>query len=84
MFKILLKNIPFIGVLFTLLSSSNAYAASNRPYTTADWEKIAIIVVIAVLIFSPSKFRVIVIGTTLGLTCAYLTYKYLLPILQNF
>lgn len=84
MFKILLKNISFIAVLFTILSSGNAYAVNNQPYTTADWEKIAIIVVIAVLIFSPSKFRVIVIGTTLGLTFAYLTYKYLLPILQNF
>ena len=35
---------------------------------------------IVILIFGPAKLRIIVIGTMLGLACAYLTYKYAVPI----
>ncbi|MGI4752616.1 MAG: DUF5510 family protein [Janthinobacterium lividum] len=72
------KNLLFI---LTILSISfNVYAINNRAYTTSDVVKIAIVLGIVALIFSPAKFRIIVIGTALGLTLAYYTYKYIVPI----
>lgn len=82
MFQNLPNIIKFISIFISIICVNfNANAASDQAYTTADVEKIAIIIGIVILIFSPSKFRVIVLGTLLGLTFAYLTYKYLLPIL---
>ncbi|WP_342226504.1 DUF5510 family protein [Rickettsia endosymbiont of Urophora cardui] len=72
------KNLLFI---ITILSISfNVDAINNRAYTTSDIVKIAIVLGIVALIFSPAKFRIIVIGTALGLTLAYYTYKYIVPI----
>lgn len=72
------KNLLFI---ITILSINfNVYAASSRAYTTSDITKIAIILGIVILIFSPARFRIVVIGTILGLMLAYLTYKYIVPI----
>ena len=74
MFKNLLCIIIFLGI------NLNVYAINSSSYTTDDIIKIVIILGIVVLIFSPAKFRIIVIGTMLGLACAYFTYKYIVPI----
>ncbi|AFB25754.1 MULTISPECIES: DUF5510 family protein [spotted fever group] len=74
MFKNLLCIIIFLGI------NLNVYAINSSSYTTDDIIKIVIILGIVILIFSPAKFRVIVIGTMLGLSCAYFTYKYIVPI----
>ncbi|WCR56629.1 MAG: hypothetical protein PG979_000686 [Rickettsia asembonensis] len=58
----------------------NVYAINSSSYTTDDIIKIVIILGIVILIFSPAKFRIIVIGTMLGLACAYFIYKYIVPI----
>lgn len=72
------QNLLFI---LTILSISfNVYAIYNRAYTASDIVKIAIILGMVTLIFSPAKFRIIVIGTALGLSLAYYTYKYIIPI----
>ncbi len=74
MFKNLLCIIIFLGI------NLNVYAINSNSYTTDDIIKIVIILGIVILIFSPAKFRIIVIGTMLGLACAYFTYKYIVPI----
>ncbi|APZ29658.1 DUF5510 family protein [Rickettsia conorii] len=74
MFKNLLCIIIFPGI------NLNVYAINSSSYTTDDIIKIVIILGIVILIFSPAKFRIIVIGTMLGLACAYFTYKYIVPI----
>lgn len=74
MFKNLLCIIMFLGI------NLNVYAINSSSYTTDDIIKIVIILGIVILIFSPAKFRIIVIGTMLGLACAYFTYKYIVPI----
>ncbi|MFV9957621.1 MAG: DUF5510 family protein [Rickettsia conorii subsp. raoultii] len=74
MFKNLLCIIIFLGI------NLNVYAINSSSYTTDDIIKILIILGIVILIFSPAKFRIIVIGTMLGLACAYFTYKYIVPI----
>lgn len=74
MFKNLLCIIIFLGI------NLNVYAVNSSSYTTDDIIKIVIILGIVILIFSPAKFRIIVIGTMLGLACAYFTYKYIVPI----
>ncbi|AJQ51462.1 MAG: DUF5510 family protein [Rickettsia conorii subsp. raoultii] len=74
MFKNLLCIIIFLGI------NLNVYAINSSSYTTDDIIKIVIILGIVILIFSPAKFRIIVIGTMLGLACAYFTYKYIVPI----
>ena len=74
MFKNLLCIIIFLGI------NLNVYAINSSSYTTDDITKIVIILGIVILIFSPAKFRIIVIGTMLGLACAYFTYKYIVPI----
>ncbi|AXU06120.1 DUF5510 family protein [Rickettsia japonica] len=74
MFKNLLCIIIFLGI------NLNVYAINSSSYTTDDILKIVIILGIVILIFSPAKFRIIVIGTMLGLSCAYFTYKYIVPI----
>ncbi|MCC8418106.1 MAG: DUF5510 family protein [Rickettsia endosymbiont of Glossina mortisans submortisans] len=74
MFKNLLCIIVFLGI------NLNVYAINSGSYTTDDIIKIVIILGIVILIFSPAKFRIIVIGTMLGLACAYFTYKYIVPI----
>ncbi|CEO16711.1 MULTISPECIES: DUF5510 family protein [spotted fever group] len=74
MFKNLLCIVIFLGI------NLNVYAINSSSYTTDDIIKIVIILGIVILIFSPAKFRIIVIGTMLGLACAYFTYKYIVPI----
>ncbi|WP_032139309.1 DUF5510 family protein [Rickettsia tamurae] len=74
MFKNLLCIVIFLG------TNLNVYAINSSSYTTDDIIKIVIILGIVILIFSPAKFRIIVIGTMLGLACAYFTYKYIIPI----
>ena len=74
MFKNLLFMITILSINF------NVYAASSRAYTTLDITKIAIVLGIVILIFSPARLRIVVIGTILGLMLAYLTYKYIVPI----
>ncbi|AFC70471.1 DUF5510 family protein [Rickettsia australis] len=74
MFKHLLCIIIFLGI------NLNVYAINSSSYTTDDIIKIVIIFGVVILIFSPAKFRIIVIGTMLGLACAYFTYKYIVPI----
>lgn len=74
MFKNLLCIIIFLGI------NLNVYAINSSSYTTDDIIKIVIILGIVILIFSTAKFRIIVIGTMLGLACAYFTYKYIVPI----
>ncbi|AFC73796.1 DUF5510 family protein [Rickettsia montanensis] len=74
MFKNSLCIIIFLGI------NLNVYAINSSSYTTDDIIKIVIILGIVILIFSPAKFRIIVIGTMLGLACAYFTYKYIVPI----
>ncbi|ABV84439.1 MULTISPECIES: DUF5510 family protein [spotted fever group] len=74
MFKNLLCIIIFLGI------NLNVYAINSSSYTTDDIIKIVIILGIVILIFSPAQFRIIVIGTMLGLACAYFTYKYIVPI----
>ncbi|QCS23865.1 hypothetical protein FEC77_00805 [Rickettsia parkeri] len=74
MFKNLLCIIIFLGI------NLNVYAINSSSYTTDDIIKIVIILGIVILIFSPAKFRIIVIGTMLGLSCAYFTYKYIVSI----
>jgi|GEM_PF-6788655 len=74
----MLKNLLFIITLLCI--NFSVYAISGKSYTTDDIEKIAIVLGIVILIFSPSKFRIAIIGTILGLTLAYLTYKYIVPI----
>ncbi|AAY60933.1 putative membrane protein [Rickettsia felis str. Pedreira] len=74
MLKNLLCIIIFLGI------NLNVYAINSSSYTTDDIIKIVIILGIVILIFSPAKFRIIVIGTMLGLACAYFTYKYIVPI----
>ncbi|BBJ31007.1 MULTISPECIES: DUF5510 family protein [spotted fever group] len=74
MFKHLLCIVIFLGI------NLNVYAINSSSYTTDDIIKIVIILGIVILIFSPAKFRIIVIGTILGLAFAYFTYKYIVPI----
>lgn len=74
----MIKNL--LSVVFLICISINTYAASINSYTTADIAKIAMVLGIIILIFSPSKFRIVVIGTILGLSFAYFTYKYIVPI----
>lgn len=65
----------FIGCIF----ESIAFEYSS--YTIQDWERIALVFGIIVMIVSPSKYRVMIIGTVLGLTFSYFTYKYVVPFL---
>ncbi|XVN40260.1 MAG: DUF5510 family protein [Rickettsia endosymbiont of Argas persicus] len=74
MLKILLHIITLLCINF------KAYATSMSTYTTSDIAKIAILLGIVVLIFSPARFRIAVIGTILGLAFAYFVYKYIIPI----
>lgn len=67
-------------IIIFLVINLNVYAINSSSYTTDDIIKIVIILGIVILIFSPAKFRIIVIGTMLGLACAYFTYKYIVPI----
>ncbi|KJW03670.1 putative membrane protein [Rickettsia endosymbiont of Ixodes pacificus] len=69
MFKNLLCIVIFLGI------NLNVYAINSSSYTIDDIIKIVIILGIVILIFSPAKFRIIVIGTMLGLAYAYFTYK---------
>ncbi|ABV74482.1 hypothetical protein A1C_00745 [Rickettsia akari str. Hartford] len=74
MFKHLLCIIIFLGI------NLNVYAINSSSYRTDDIIKIVIILGIVIVIFSPVKFRIILIGTMLGLACACFTYKYIVPI----
>ncbi|ABV73044.1 alanine racemase [Rickettsia canadensis str. McKiel] len=74
MLRNLLCVIIFLGI------NLNVYSVNNSSYKADDIIKIVIILGIIILIFSPAKFRIVVIGTILGLTFAYFTYKYIVPI----
>ncbi|HJD59449.1 MAG TPA: DUF5510 family protein [Rickettsia endosymbiont of Omalisus fontisbellaquei] len=74
MLRNLLFAIVFLGI------NLNVYAINASAYTADDIIKIVIILGIVILIFSPAKFRIVVIGTILGLAFAYFTYKYIVPI----
>jgi len=74
MLRNLLCIIIFLGI------NLNVYAVSTSAYTADDIAKIVIILGIVILIFSPAKFRIVVIGTILGLVFAYFMYKYIVPI----
>ena len=74
----MLKNLLFVIIFLSI--SLNVYAMSANSYTADDIERIVIIFGIVILIFSPAKFRIVAIGTILGLALAYLTYKYIVPI----
>ncbi|MGL4226308.1 MAG: DUF5510 family protein [Rickettsia sp.] len=74
MLRNLLFAIVFLGI------NLNVYAINASAYTADDIIKIVIILGIVILIFSPAKFRIVVIGTIVGLAFAYFTYKYIVPI----
>ena len=74
MLRNLLCVIIFLGI------NLNVYSVNNSSYKADDIIKIVIILGIIILIFSPAKIRIVVIGTILGLTFAYFTYKYIVPI----
>ncbi|XVN42324.1 MAG: DUF5510 family protein [Candidatus Rickettsia vulgarisii] len=65
----------FIGCIFESIAFDYSF------YTVRDWERIGVLLGIIVMIVSPSKYRVIMIGTVLGLTFSYYTYKYVVPFL---
>lgn len=82
MFASLIKCIA----IFTLIFAGSIFqsvAFDYSSYTQQDWERIAVVVGIIVMIISPSKYRVMMIGTVLGLTFSYFTYKYVLPFLRQ-
>ncbi|WP_410520986.1 DUF5510 family protein [Candidatus Tisiphia endosymbiont of Beris chalybata] len=62
----------------------DAFAFDLQAYSIAEWERVSIIGLIIITIIVPSKYRVIIIGTVLGLTLSYFTYKYLVPFLLTF
>jgi len=74
----MLKNL--LSIIILLCINFSVYATSSNTYTTTDIAKIAIVLGIVILIFSPAKFRIVVIGTILGLAFAYFIYKYIVPI----
>lgn len=60
---------------------SESIAFNYSAYSAQDWEKISVLFGVIIMIISPSKYRVIMIGAILGLTFSYYTYKYLVPFL---
>ncbi|WP_341787147.1 DUF5510 family protein [Rickettsia endosymbiont of Cantharis rufa] len=74
MLRDLLFAIVFLGI------NLNVYAINTSAYTADDIIKVVIILGIVILIFSPAKFRIVAIGTILGLVFAYFAYKYIVPI----
>ncbi|MCZ6886585.1 MAG: DUF5510 family protein [Rickettsia endosymbiont of Ixodes persulcatus] len=74
----MLRNLLFVIIFLGI--NLNVYAVNNSSYTADDIIKIVIILGIVILIFSPAKFCIVVIGTILGLAFAYFTYKYIVPI----
>ncbi|WP_347939271.1 DUF5510 family protein [Rickettsia oklahomensis] len=74
----MLRNLLFVIIFLGI--NLNVYSVNNSSYTADDILKIVIILGIVILIFSPAKFRIVVIGTILGLAFAYFTYKYIIPI----
>lgn len=56
-----------------------ALAIDFKSYSREEWEKIVIIIGIVITIACPTKYRIIILGTALGLTFSYYTYKYLVP-----
>lgn len=59
----------------------DALAIDLESYSREDWEKIVLAVAIIITIACPIKYRIIIIGTILGLTLSYYTYKYLVPLI---
>lgn len=74
----MLKNLFFAIIL--LILNFNVYAMSGGTYSAADIVKIAAILGVVILIFSPAKIRVIIIGTIIGLIFSYYTYTFIAPI----
>ncbi len=68
-----------IFLLILIICVFDALAFNYKTYTMAEWVRIIIITITIIIIISPSKYRVIIIGTLLGLASTYLTYSYLLP-----
>ncbi|MGX6960610.1 MAG: DUF5510 family protein [Rickettsia endosymbiont of Pentastiridius leporinus] len=73
----MLKNLFFAVIL---LINFNVYAVTGGTYSAADIGKIAAILGVVILIFSPAKIRVIIIGTIIGLIFSYYTYTFIAPI----
>ncbi|HJD55660.1 MAG TPA: DUF5510 family protein [Rickettsia endosymbiont of Pyrocoelia pectoralis] len=74
----MLKSLFFAAIL--LIINFNVYAVTGQAYTASDIGKIAAILGIVILIFSPAKIRVIIIGTIIGLIFSYYTYTFIAPI----
>jgi hypothetical protein len=74
-----------VFLLVSVISIFSAFANEyNAHYTVIEWEKMAVVVAVAITVFSPSKYRIIIIGTFLGCMCSYFTYKYILPMFINY
>ncbi len=86
MLKNLFKHKEYFIIFFLLLIVITPYsfAFDYKNYGRGDWESIAIVTGIIITIISPPKYRIIIIGTVLGLIFSYFTYKYIVPILINF
>lgn len=67
----------FLWILIGCIFDSVAF--HYKAYTLAEWIRIGIIVLVIIIIISPSKYQVIIIGTLLGCTATYFAYSYLLP-----
>lgn len=70
--------LTFIAYMF------DVFAFDLPTYSIEEWERVGIIGLIIITIIVPSKYRVIIIGTVLGLTLSYFIYQYLVPFLLSF
>ena len=70
-----------IIVLTSLIYIAESFAATSQFYSSGNLEKIASLIAIALIVLTPKKSKVVVIGTVGGLILAYLTYKYVIPII---
>lgn len=68
-----------IFLLILIICIFDSLAFHYQTYTVAEWSRVGIIVITIIIIISPSKYQVIIIGTILGLTATYFTYSYLVP-----
>ncbi|WP_375326940.1 DUF5510 family protein [Candidatus Tisiphia endosymbiont of Nemotelus uliginosus] len=74
----LLTFIAYMAYMF------DVFAFDLPTYSIEEWERVGVIGLIIITIIVPSKYRVIIIGTVLGLTLSYFTYQYLVPFLLSF
>ena len=68
-------------VLIPLIYIAESFAAAGQFYSSGNLEKIALVIALALIVLTPKKSKVVVIGTVAGLILAYLTYKYVVPII---